>query len=189
MSDENQLFAPINTAKAGLAEVISIDIAKEIEKPTWVAPATPDLTTPVELPYETAGLLPEQVEILTIWENTKAQLTKLKEYEMQVRKVIVYDGGFFSADKTSGTEHFTLAGGYDLTSVKKETYNLDSDKVESALENFTEAEAALLVKWTATLSVANYKKLSPEQQAFFNECLEIKIGAPTLEIKAPKARA
>lgn len=161
----------------------------EEPKPAWIMPVVPDLETPVELPYATEGLTEDQIRALYIWENTKAQLTKLKAFEMEVRKAIVYDGGFFNEDVTTGTERVELGGGYELKSVKKETYNLDSDLVEAALENFTEDEAKLLVSWVANLSVTNYKKLTPEKQAFFNDCLDIKTGAPTLEIKTPKAKA
>lgn len=154
----------------------------------WTAPAVPNLSEPVELPYKVDGLSDEQKELLTVWENTKTQLTKLKSYEMELRKAIVYDGGFFDADKTSGTEHAALGDGYKLTSVKKETYTLKNEngETDAALTLFTDDEAALLVKWTPTLSVSNYKKLSEEKQAFFNGALEIKDGAPTLDIKQTK---
>lgn len=177
----NDPYSPEATAPISQNE-ISAKVLK------WVAPAVPNLTEAVELPYKTDSLSDEQKELLTVWENTKAQLTKLKSYEMELRKAIVYDGGFFDADKTSGTEHATLGDGYKLTSVKKETYTLKNEngETDAALNNFTDSEAELLVKWTPTLSVSNYKKLSEEKQAFFNGALEIKDGAPTLEIKPSK---
>lgn len=154
----------------------------------WTAPAVPNLTEAVELPYKVDGLSDDQKELLTVWENTKAQLTKLKTYEMELRKAIVYDGGFFDDSKTSGTEHSDLGDGVKLTSVKKENYTLKNEngETDAALARFTDDEAALLVKWTPTLSVSNYKKLSEEKKAFFNGALEIKEGAPTLEVKPTK---
>ncbi len=156
----------------------------------WAIPATPDFTTPVELPYATDGLLPEQIEILTVWENTKKQLDTLKKFEMECRKVIVHDSGFFDTNKTSGTEHAALPGGYDLVSVKKENYTLTdaNGETEEALTHFDDTLAALLVKWTPTLSVSTFKKLTAAEQAHFDKALEIRSGAPTLEIKAPKTK-
>lgn len=157
----------------------------------WILPASPeavDFTAPIELPYSLEGLNEDQIQALTMWENAKAILNKVKTFEMEMRKAIVYDGGFFTEDKTSGTEHITLGGGYSLTSVKKENYNLDSNKVEAALTNFSDDLAELLVSWKATLSVSAYKKLTEPQQAFFNDCLEITNGAPTLEVKATKVK-
>jgi len=161
----------------------------------WKTPDPPHLgglRDEVELEYPVSGLNAEQVELLTVWENTKNQLKVLKEYEMQLRKIAVYDSGLFDNDKTSGTENIALGDGYKLTSVKKETYHLKADDngeaVEKALDNFTDIEAGLLVKWTPELSVSNYKKLPEDKQAYFNDCLEIRTGAPSLEIKPPKAK-
>lgn len=156
---------------------------------TWSIPVTPNFDNPVELPYATEGLQPEQIKVLTVWENTKKQLEVLKKYEMELRKAIVTDSGFFDKNKTAGTEHFILPGGYDLVSVKKENYSLtnDNNETDEALEHFSEDMAAMLVKWTPTLSVSNFKKLTTEDQAHFDKALEVRNGAPTLEIKAPKA--
>lgn len=165
--------------------------ALAVPEPTkWSIPTTPDFTNPIELPYATEGLSPEQVEILTVWENTKAQLESLKKFEMECRKAIVYDSGFFDTGKTSGVEHVTLSGGYDLTSTKKENYNLTNKdgETDEALTHFDDTLADMLVSWKPTLSVTAFKKLTFEQQAFFDKALEIKTGAPTLEIKPPKTK-
>lgn len=150
---------------------------------------TPDLAAPFALEQPTDGMTPEQVELLTEWEKTQAQLKTLKAYEMELRKCVVYQGGFFDTAKTSGTQHADLGGGYKMTAVKKENYILDSDKVEAVLVHFSDDLAKLLVSWKATLSVSTYKKLDADQQALFNGCLEITTGAPTLEIKPAKASA
>ncbi len=63
------------------------------------------------------------------------------------------------------------------------------NETDEALEHFSEDMAPMLVKWTPTLSVSNFKKLSEAEQAHFDKALEIKDGAPTLEIKAPKAKS
>lgn len=156
----------------------------------WRA-STPDLNAPFTMQAPTEGLQPEQIELLTEWEKVQAQLKSLKLYEMELRKCVVYQAGFFNDDKKSGVERVTLAGGYQLESTKKENYNLKQDKslIETALEPFSDTEAELLVTWKATLSVSNYKKLPDEKKAHFNGVLEITDGAPTLEIKPPKAKA
>lgn len=150
---------------------------------------TPDLAAPFALAQPTDGMTPEQVELLTEWEKTQAQLKTLKAYEMELRKCVVYQGGWFDAAKTSGTQHVELDGGYKLTAVKSENYNLNSDLVDDVLKHFSDDLAKLLVSWKATLSVSTYKKLSADQQALFNGCLEITNGAPKLEIKPPKTSA
>lgn len=162
--------------------------------PAEVAPVdwhtlTPDLSVPFALEQPTEGMTPEQVELLTEWEKTQAQLRTLKAYEMTLRKCVVYEGGWFDAAKTSGTQHADLGGGYKMTAVKSENYNLNSDLVDNVLKNFSDDLAKLLVSWKATLSVSTYKKLTKEQQDLFNGCLNITNGAPTLEIKPPKVSA
>lgn len=156
----------------------------------WNAKPTLEPQTKVELEYSTEGMTPEQVEVLTAWEQVKVDLARLKKYELELRKCVVYDSGIFNAEKTSGIEHVALADGSTLDATKKENYVFINGKpaLETALDNFSEELADLLVKWNPALSVSTYKQLSPEQQAHFNDCLEIRIGAPTLEIKAPKAK-
>lgn len=180
---------PPNLGVVPMAQVIAEHCAKAEVAPADWHTLTPDLNNLTFAVPTHTEMTPEQVELLTEWEKTQTQLKTLKAYEMELRKCVVYSGGFFDASKTSGTQHAELDGGYKLTAVKSENYNLNSDLVEGVLAHFSDDLAKLLVSWKATLSVSTYKKLSAEQQALFNGCLEITNGAPKLEIKSPKASA
>jgi hypothetical protein len=151
---------------------------------------TPPDTNNIEIPGGVGSLNAEQAAMVRAWEAAKSYQTTIKEYEMVLRKMIVQHTGIFNSLITSGTENVALDNGYKLTAVKKESYNLDNtdDKVEKALANFTDLEAALLVNWKPTLSVTAYKALPDDKKAHFNGCLEITTGAPTLEIKEPKTK-
>lgn len=49
-------------------------------------------------------------------------------------------------------------------------------------------KVADLVKWKPSLAVGDYRKLTKEQMQFFDQCLIIKPGSPTLEVVLPKKR-
>lgn len=49
-------------------------------------------------------------------------------------------------------------------------------------------KVADVVKWKPSLAVGDYRKLTKEQLKFFDQCLIIKPGSPTLEVVLPKKR-
>lgn len=132
----------------------------------------------------------EKMELLDKWYYAKAKLDTVKESEMELRKLVVAE--FFDPNDHEGTKRFDLPDGYKLKVAKKQNYKLknDSGELDKALENVSEDLAALLVKWTPSLALANYKTLSVElQKEIFSGCLEITDAAPTLEIENPKAKS
>lgn len=144
-------------------------------------------------------------EILADWEQAKKDLDAAKETEMELRKKFVAVAT--QADKISGTENVDLGNGYKAKTVKKVNYKLGSnvegvsarDAVDAALQKIEALGdegrfiADRLVKWTADLSVSEYKALDEhprgaEIKALLSPVLTIDSGAPTLEIVAPKAK-
>ena len=142
---------------------------------TWSTPVQPELT-------------PEDNLLLEQWYEAQKSLALLKVQEMELRKKAV--ARFFNEDDREGTMRYPLPDGFKLKAVKKQNYKLKNDagQTDAALEKLSEDMAGMLVKWTPDLSVSNYKKLAPELQAVFNDCLEITDASPTLEIEAPKTK-
>lgn len=130
-------------------------------------------------------------EILMTWQNVKSILDAAKTREAELRAAIV-DREF--ASLTDGTQNVELGKGYILKAVGKLNYNLDSDKTNEALDELIASGndgpfvAERLVKFKPSLSVSEYKKLTPERQRFFDEALTITQGAPTLTIVEPKVK-
>lgn len=131
-------------------------------------------------------LQPDRQALLESWFTLQQQLSTVKNAEMELRKKVV--ATFFDDNDREGTKRHALPDGYNLKVVKKQNYKLKNDnhETEKALEQFSEDSAAMLVKWSATLSVSNFKKLTDEAQLIFKDCLEITDASPTLEIEAPK---
>lgn len=157
------------------------------------------------LDKEDARFIRYRNEILADWEAAKKQLDAAKELEMELRKKFVSVAT--SADKISGTENVDLGEGWKAKTVKKVTYKLGSkvegvsarDAVDAALQKIEALGdeghfiAERLVKWTADLSLSEYKALDehprgPEIKALLSPVLTIDSGAPTLEIVPPKSK-
>lgn len=129
---------------------------------------------------------------LTEWYNLKEQLNKIKTAEMLLRTKIFR--GMFK-DPKEGTNSVPLAEGWVLKG--KRTINREVDmaalNVNAAVDPATGMSRLTsngihpesLIKWKPELVLANYRTLTEEQQAIFNECLVIKDGSPALEIVLP----
>lgn len=124
-------------------------------------------------------------EQLLAWKDAKRTLDAAKEAEMTMRKAIVE--AHFDATKV-GTQNIELGQGWKVKAVVKQNYKLDSDaeKVEDVLDTLEDWQAERLVKWSPTLSVSEYKKLSDEDRAAIDKVLTIDFASPTLELIAPK---
>lgn len=134
-------------------------------------------------------LTPEQTALLTAWQSAAVQLDTIKATEMKLRKQITES--FFDPELAVGTQTIELDNGYKLKVEKKENYTLKNNEgqTEQALRKFPPEVAAMLVRWKPELNLKNYKALNnPEYFGWFDECLEIKPGAPTLEIVEPKVK-
>lgn len=138
---------------------------------------------PVALP--TTLDVPATQKDIERWWVVAEEMAKLKEEEMKLRKKIF--GTYFPTPK-EGVNTLPMTNSF----VMKGTYKIERKIVEEAyktlLPDFQKAGLPLedLVKMRPDLSVGVYKKLDAKQQKLFDKALEIKPGAPTLEIVKPK---
>jgi hypothetical protein len=122
------------------------------------------------------------------WFAVAARLAADKVREMELRKKIF---GFFFQAPEEGVNNVPMSEGW----VMKGTYKIDRKPKEELLATHAEELAAAnlplkdLIKLTPSLSVTAYKKLTDEQRKVFDKVLEIKPGAPSLEITKPKKAA
>lgn len=160
-------------------------------------------TPPAELIKGTPEWFAARDKMLADWEQSKRDLEAAKAREMELRKEVVTFN--FDHTKLEGTERVDLANGYQLKAVKKLNYALVSpvegvsvvDAVDTALSKMEAMGpegkfiADRVVKWSAELSLTEYRKLDelPNGKAYkaiLNTVIETREGAPTLEIVPPK---
>jgi hypothetical protein len=119
------------------------------------------------------------------WYKVSERLAKDKLREMELRKKIF---GYFFQAPTEGVNDFPMSEGW----VMKGTYKIDRKVKEDLLTQYGEELKAAklpmkdLIRMKPELSVSAYKKLNDEQRNVFDKVLEIKPGAPSLEIVKPK---
>lgn len=169
----------------------------EAPKPSWLTPEIEAQLTANKLPHDEDGML-------MLWQESKDELTKWKEKEMEWRKICA---AFLVPEKTEGTVNVELGAGYQAKVVHKYNYKLDSDndKIWAALDkigaigNEGKFIAERLVSWTPNFLKTEYTTLKEEaakgsQQAkdiltiVEGDMLTITEAAPTLDIKEPKAK-
>jgi len=132
----------------------------------------------------------------------KQAIETAKEQEMELRKYIVSRA---FPDKHEGMNTKELGAGYQLKAAVKYNYNLaDNDTVEATLEKLSGMGAAgsaiadRLVSWKPAFLLSEYRQLCEDKDkgsqfastalSVIGEMLTISEGAPTLEVKAPKAK-
>lgn len=125
----------------------------------------------------------------------KARLKDLEAREMDMRKAFVIMAT--NPAQTSGTQRVTV-GDTEYKTVKKENISFtDLDELDAALDKIEalgEVEkhiANAMIKWSADLSLTEYKKAQethPEVVAIIDAVIVKKAGAPTLEKVEPKKR-
>lgn len=149
-------------------------------------------------------------EALLAWEASKKALEAAKENEMTLRKAAFAAG--FGDEAKEGTNTVDLGNGYQLKGVKKLNYTLKApegykgntvDAIDDTVELFArisnegEFVAERLFKYSVDMSVSEYRKLveeaeySPIKKQMLDALLKVLViteGAPTLEIKEPKAK-
>lgn len=164
------------------------------QQPWPTQPVNPQPSNPWDAMNEDALLL--------LWNGKKAAIETAKAEEMELRKYIV---GREFPKKQEGTQRKELGNGYELKAVVKYNYNLaDNDTVEkcldhiSALGNEGPFIADRLVSWTPSFKLTEYRDLCDRKDKgderaikildIITSMLTINEAAPTLEIKAPKAK-
>jgi len=156
---------------------------------TWPAP-----TNPLDAMNED--------QLLLLWQDKKAAIERAKEEEMDLRKYIV-KREFPKPNEGMNTKE--LGQGYQLKAGIKYNYNLaDNDTVENCLNKISKLGnegsfiADRLVSWKPNFLLTEYRALQEAKEKgekfaeqvldVVNEMLTIVPAAPTLEIKAPKAK-
>lgn len=141
-------------------------------------------------------------QLLLLWDDMKKAIETAKAAEMELRKYIV-NREF--PKKQEGMNTKELGNGYQLKAGVKYNYNLsDNDTVEKCLDHIASLGndgpfiADRLVGWTPTFKLTEYRKLCEDKDKgdekaikilkIITNMLTISEAAPTLEIKAPKAK-
>jgi len=141
----------------------------------------------VELP---AGL--DRVK-LSAWLISCDEAEAAKARELELRKEVLAQAGFDAA--AAGTKTLPLGAGYVLASVTRLYHKLDGPKTRVALDVIRAAGpvgvliADRLVKWSAELSLSEYKKLGAKQKRAIDKALTITPGQASLELRTPKPEA
>jgi len=143
-----------------------------------------------------------QDELLMCHQDLKTELADLKEREMELRKYIVKRA---FPNPNEGVNTLELGNGYQLKAKVAFNYKLEeNDKVEAGLEKISRIGndgafiADRLVSWTPNFLLTEYRALqeasnggSLTAKAILKEVHEFLVitdAAPTLDIKAPKAK-
>lgn len=167
------------------------------------ATATPPQTAtpggPVLIPNSPEWIA-ERDKRLLAWQAAKEALAVAKEGEMSLRTAAA---SFMLPEdqRKSGVNNVELGNGYVAKLTHKINYNIVGaneavETVQDEIEKVGNEGAFLadrLIKWTPELSLTEYKALdmaNPSHvkiKALVDTVLETKSGAPTLEIKEPKA--
>ena len=119
------------------------------------------------------------------WLKVKDELAKVKAKEAILRSKIHKT---FFRTPNEGTNNFDLGNGYKL----KYTHKLQRDIDESMLTNLQEQfkEHAInvdtLVERKPSLKLKNWRDLTEEQHAIFDQCVTTKPASGTLEFVKPK---
>ena len=141
-------------------------------------------------------------QLLLEWQKKKEAIETAKAEELDLRKYIV-KREFPQPNEGMNTKE--LGNGYQLKAAVKYNYNLsDNDTVEQTLEKISamgpsgSAIADRLISWKPDFLLTEYRQLVEDKDKgsqfahtalnIINEMLTITEGAPTLEIKEPKAR-
>jgi hypothetical protein len=142
-------------------------------------------------------------ELLTEWQDVKAQLDRVKEREAKLRTLAVK--ALFPTEaadtSASGTKNFELGNGWNAKCVFKQNYVLPKadlcDPVLDAIEKVGPEGAFIverLIKTSYEISVSEYKKLdvSVPAQAKIRELIDgilvVKPGLPEFKIEEPKGK-
>ncbi len=120
-----------------------------------------------------------------LWYQAKQELGVIQTRERLLRDRIY--GHFFQNPK-EGVNKAEMPEKWLLNATRVVSRTVDDAAVKLYAAKFEEAGIAVasLIKYKPELVTAEYRKLSDEQRALFDNCLTIKDGSPQLELKPPK---
>lgn len=141
-------------------------------------------------------------EDLAEWYKTKQQLDAIKAKEGLLRSRIFK---FYFPTPKEGTNKCELKDGTgaEIKGTSVINRNVDPAALDALTRAQTEAREAFkanpatppnipflplqdLIKWKPEVAITEYRKLTDEEQLYFDQCLIIKPGSPQLEIVIPK---
>lgn len=166
----------------------------------WGAPIA---QAPAELKPDTPEWIAERDRLLSVWEAAKDTLARAKESEMEARTAVTK---FAFPTPKEGMNNLPLNNGYTLKMGHKLNYNITApnakiEEAEDAAEKIGNEGAFLFeraITWEPKFSLSEYRKIEEgakeglpthtKVKALVDSLLEIKPGAPSLEIKEPKKK-
>lgn len=129
---------------------------------------------------------PEAVtqEDLNLWYTLKENLSNIKADEANLRRKIF---AFFFRDPREGTNKVPLSDGYVLKGDSVVNRALDPGQYEAMREQLKAAGVPDdIVVLKPEMVLREYRTLTDEQRALFDQCLIIKPGMPGLDVVQPK---
>lgn len=114
------------------------------------------------------------------WYTTKAELQRIQAKERMLRDKIIKS--YFSAP-VEGTNKVEITGAV-MKMTHKIDRKIDLPSLNGILGDLVKVgiDVDQLVENKPTLKVAAWRKLTPEQAAVFNQCVESKVGSASLEV-------
>lgn len=130
---------------------------------------------------------PVTAATLVEWYNQVAQMAKLKASEMLLRQKIFKH--FFKEPKEGANTHI-MDDGYQLKADRVINRKVDEPLYKSMMEEFVAQgiNPHALVRYKPELNTTAYRELTLEQQKFFDQCLIVTDGSPSLKIAAPSKK-
>lgn len=132
----------------------------------------------------------ERDKLIMEWTAARADLDRAKAHELACRNALC--GQVFPDAPKEGTTTVDLGAGYKLKLVTKFNYNLSATDTDTALDAIAASgnEGTLiadrLVTWKPSLSIREYRGLSPAHRALIDEALTITEATPALELIEPR---
>lgn len=120
------------------------------------------------------------------WNDLQAKLASIKDEEMKLRKEI-FEECFPSP--TEGTAAVDMPGGWKLKGTYKLTRTLDEAALPAVIAQLHKHKVSTdqLITYKPSLSLSAYRKMDDKWRKVLEQAMEIKPGAPTLELVAPKS--
>ena len=118
---------------------------------------------------------------LVNWYQAAEQLKAVKAKELALRKLVVEE--YFPTLK-EGIQNIEIDGNAELVCTQPYSYSVDADTLDKGLIHIPATKQDKIVIWKPSLSVAIYRKLTNKaRNAFTAECITIKPGTPSLNIR------
>lgn len=120
------------------------------------------------------------------WNELQSKLASIKDEEMKLRKEI-FEECFPSP--VEGVATIDMPEGWQLKGTYKLTRSLDEAALPAVIAELHKHKVSTdrLVTYKPNLSISEYRKLDPKWQHVLEQAMEIKPGAPTLALVAPKS--